>query len=80
MLAWSLQAARSCGSPRQTRRWFPTTMPGYSSIPRQIEPRSRPRFKRLQPVWSMGTRNPKTRHANQLYLDEIPALRKATSR
>ncbi len=25
----------------------------------------------------MGTRNPKTRHANQLYLDEIPALRKA---
>ena len=25
----------------------------------------------------MGTRNPKTRHSNQLYLDEIPALRKA---
>ena len=25
----------------------------------------------------MGTRNPKTRHANQLYLDEIPYLRKA---
>ena len=25
----------------------------------------------------MGTRNPKTRHTNQLYLDEIPALRKA---
>ena len=37
-------------------------------------------LKRLQPVWSMGTRNPKTRHANQLYLDEIPALRKATAR
>jgi hypothetical protein len=34
-------------------------------------------LKRLQPSWSMGTRNPKTRHANQLYLDEIPALRKA---
>jgi hypothetical protein len=34
-------------------------------------------LKRMQPVWSMGTRNPKTRHANQLYLDEIPALRKA---
>src|SRR5262245_37345601 len=32
---------------------------------------------RKQPVWSMGTRNPKTRHANQLYLDEIPALRRA---
>jgi hypothetical protein len=30
-----------------------------------------------QPVWSMGTRNPKTRHANQLFLDEIPALRRA---
>jgi hypothetical protein len=34
-------------------------------------------LKRLQPAWSMGTRNPKTRHTNQLYLDEIPALRKA---
>ncbi len=34
-------------------------------------------LKRMQPAWSMGTRNPKTRHANQLYLDEIPALRKA---
>ena len=34
-------------------------------------------LKRLQSAWSMGTRNPKTRHANQLYLDEIPALRKA---
>jgi hypothetical protein len=32
---------------------------------------------RMQPAWSMGTRNPKTRHANQLYLDEIPALRRA---
>ena len=31
----------------------------------------------MQPVWSMGTRNPKSRHVNQLYLDEIPALRKA---
>jgi hypothetical protein len=30
-----------------------------------------------QPAWSMGTRNPKTRHANQLFLDEIPALRRA---
>ena len=34
-------------------------------------------LQRMQPAWSMGTRNPKTRHANQLYLDEIPALRKA---
>jgi hypothetical protein len=34
-------------------------------------------LKRLQPTWSMGTRNPKTRHTNQLFLDEIPALRKA---
>ena len=34
-------------------------------------------LKRLQPAWSMGTRNPKTRHSNQLFLDEIPALRKA---
>ena len=34
-------------------------------------------LERLQPAWSMGTRNPKTRHSNQLYLDEIPAVRKA---
>ena len=34
-------------------------------------------LQRKQPAWSMGTRNPKTRHANQLYLDEIPALRRA---
>src|SRR5262249_53163526 len=34
-------------------------------------------LRRKQPSWSMGTRNPKTRHANQLYLDEIPALRRA---
>jgi len=34
-------------------------------------------LKKRQPAWSMGTRNPKTRHANQLYLDEIPALRGA---
>jgi hypothetical protein len=34
-------------------------------------------LKRLQPRWSMGTRNPKTRHTNQLYLDEVPALRRA---
>lgn len=34
-------------------------------------------LKKKQPAWSMGTRNPKTRHANQLYLDEIPALRAA---
>jgi len=34
-------------------------------------------LKRQQPVWSMGTRNPKTRHTNQLYLDEVPALRRA---
>ena len=34
-------------------------------------------LKNQQPVWSMGTRNPKTRHTNQLYLDEVPALRRA---
>src|SRR5262249_42075119 len=34
-------------------------------------------LQRKQPAWSMGTRNPKNRHANQLFLDEIPALRKA---
>ncbi len=34
-------------------------------------------LRRVQPIWSLGTRNPKTRHTNQLYLDEIPALRKA---
>src|SRR5271155_4976370 len=34
-------------------------------------------LQKKQPLWSMGTRNPKTRHANQLFLDEIPALRKA---
>ena len=32
---------------------------------------------RKQPAWSMGTRNPKNRHAYQLCLDEIPALRRA---
>ena len=34
-------------------------------------------LRKQQPVWSMGTRNPKTRHTNQLYLDEVPALRRA---
>ena len=34
-------------------------------------------LRRLQPIWSLGTRNPKTRHTNQTYLDEIPALRRA---
>ncbi|WP_165229130.1 hypothetical protein [Aquisphaera insulae] len=34
-------------------------------------------LRKRQPAWSMGTRNPKTRHANQLYLDEVPALRRA---
>ena len=32
---------------------------------------------RKQPAWSMGTRNPKNRHTYQLYLDEIPSLRRA---
>ncbi len=35
---------------------------------------------RKQPAWSMGTRNPKNRHTNQLYLDEIPSLRRALLR
>jgi hypothetical protein len=34
-------------------------------------------LRKQQPAWSMGTRNPKTRHANQLFLDEVPALRRA---
>ena len=34
-------------------------------------------LRKKQPAWSMGTRNPKTRHVNQLFLDEIPALRRA---
>lgn len=34
-------------------------------------------LKKKQPTWSMGTRNPKTRHEFQLYLDEIPALKRA---
>ena len=32
---------------------------------------------RCQPVWSSGTRNPKTKHTYQSYLDQIPALRQA---
>ncbi len=32
---------------------------------------------RKQPAWSLGTRNPKNRHTYQLYLDEVPALRRA---
>src|SRR5271156_5906769 len=33
-------------------------------------------LQRKQPAWSMGTRNPKTRHPTQLYLDETPVLRR----
>lgn len=32
---------------------------------------------RSQPVWSSGTRNPKTKHTCQSYLDQIPTLRQA---
>ncbi len=32
---------------------------------------------RNQPIWSSGTRNPKTKHTFQSYLDQIPALRQA---
>ena len=32
---------------------------------------------RAQPVWSSGTRNPKTKHTFQSYLDQIPTLRQA---
>ena len=32
---------------------------------------------RNQPMWSSGTRNPKTKHTYQSYLDQIPALRQA---
>lgn len=34
-------------------------------------------LQRKQPAWSLGTRNPKNRHTYQLYLDEVPALRRA---
>jgi len=32
---------------------------------------------RSQPAWSSGTRNPKTKHTYQSYLDQVPALRQA---
>ena len=32
---------------------------------------------RSQPIWSSGTRNPKTKHKFQSYLDLIPAIRRA---
>jgi hypothetical protein len=31
---------------------------------------------RCQPVWSAGTRNPKTKHTFQSYLDQIPQMRR----
>src|SRR5438067_42076 len=31
---------------------------------------------RCQPLWSSGTRNPKTKHTYQSYLDQIPELRR----
>lgn len=34
-------------------------------------------LQRCQPQWSAGTRNPKTKHTYQSYLDQIPALRRA---
>ncbi len=32
---------------------------------------------RCQPTWSSGTRNPKTKHTYQSYLDQIPEIRRA---
>ncbi|MFO0908127.1 MAG: hypothetical protein U0794_07175 [Isosphaeraceae bacterium] len=32
---------------------------------------------RKQPQWSSGTRNPKTKHTYQSYLDQIPAIRQS---
>lgn len=32
---------------------------------------------RCQPKWSSGTRNPKTKHTFQSYLDQIPSIRRA---
>jgi hypothetical protein len=32
---------------------------------------------RCQPLWSSGTRNPKTKHTYQSYLDQIPEIRRA---
>src|SRR3954447_6269058 len=31
---------------------------------------------RCQPAWSSGTRNPKTKHTYQSYLDQIPEIRR----
>jgi hypothetical protein len=31
---------------------------------------------RCQPSWSSGTRNPKTKHTYQSYLDQIPEIRR----
>ena len=35
-------------------------------------------LQRMQPAWSMGTRNPKTRHANQLYPRRDPRVAEGT--
>jgi tetratricopeptide (TPR) repeat protein len=34
-------------------------------------------LERCQPLWSAGTRNPKTKHRCQSYLDQIPVLRRS---
>ena len=76
-LATSLWATRRSRSPRQNATMVPDYYARLGVDPRAEKAEIEAALKRMQPAWSMGTRNPKTRHANQLYLDEIPALRKA---
>ena len=68
----------------RSRRWekaVATMVPDYYARldvdPKADRAEIEAALSRKQPAWSMGTRNPKNRHAYQLYLDEIPALRRA---
>ena len=45
--------------------------------PRADRPSLEAALARCQPAWSSGTRNPKTKHTYQSYLDQIPEIRRA---
>ncbi len=45
--------------------------------PRADRPSLEAALARCQPAWSSGTRNPKTKHTFQSYLDQIPEIKKA---
>jgi hypothetical protein len=45
--------------------------------PRADRPSLEAALARCQPTWSSGTRNPKTKHTYQSYLDQIPEIRRA---